>query len=93
MIKTKKIKSFKTYLKDTVREEMIAESSLMDVQVMFDEVDLQIIESTEPIKVENLNKFNFIATTKKGTKINIMMGISELLHPTFIMNLQRMAIV
>ncbi|MFS1490794.1 hypothetical protein BCT96_005005 [Vibrio splendidus] len=84
------MKSFYSFMKDEVRNELIAEASLIDVQTMFTEVDLEIIEPTEPSEIENKKQFRFTATTRKGTKIDMTMGISELLHPTFVIGLQKL---
>ncbi|YCO01697.1 hypothetical protein ACB087_02000 [Vibrio sp. VNB-15] len=79
-------------MKYEVRNEMIAEASLLDVQNNFVEVDLEVIEPTEASEHENKKKFRFTATTRKGTKIDMTMGISELLHPTFVMSLQKLSV-
>lgn len=84
------MKSFNSYMKEQAVSEYLNEASLIDVQTMFTEVDLELIEPTEQSEIENLKRFRFTATTRKGTKIDMTMGISELLNPAFIHSLQRM---
>ncbi|MCG9630150.1 hypothetical protein [Vibrio sp. Isolate30] len=85
------MKTFKQHLKEQAHDEMIAEASLLDVQNNFVEVDLEVIEPTEPSEHENKKRFRFTAKTRKGTSIDMTMGISELLHPTFVIGLQRLS--
>ncbi|ENV3663714.1 hypothetical protein [Vibrio harveyi] len=85
------MKTFKQYLKEQAHDEMLTEVSLMDVQNLFIEPDLEVIEPVEASAVENKKKFRFTAKTKKGTSIDMVMGLSELLHPTFVLGLQRLS--
>lgn len=62
------MKSFYSFMKDEVRNELIAEASLIDVQTMFTEVDLEIIEPTEPSEIENKSSFDSPPPHVKGRK-------------------------
>ncbi|WP_114742407.1 hypothetical protein [Vibrio cholerae] len=86
------MKTFKEHMKEQAREELMTEASLLDVQNLFETIDLDVIEPEKASEHENLKRFRFTATTKKGTQIDMTMGISELLHPSFVMNLQKLAI-
>ncbi|MGQ5483757.1 hypothetical protein FA893_18290 [Photobacterium damselae subsp. piscicida] len=86
------MKSFKEHMKQQAFNEMLTEASLLDVQNLFISPDVEIIEPEKASEHENLKRFRFTATTKKGTQIDMVMGLSELLHPSFVMNLQKLAI-
>ncbi|MER0357532.1 hypothetical protein ABRZ79_03135 [Vibrio vulnificus] len=85
------MKTFKTFMKERIRDELIAEASLIDVQSIFDNVDLEIIKSDQAGDHENLKRFNFTAMTRKGTRVNLDVGLSELLSIAFIKNLIRIS--
>ncbi|HGY9587891.1 TPA: hypothetical protein ACOJP0_000655 [Vibrio harveyi] len=76
------MKTFKSYIKEQAIDELMIETSLLDVQVLFSEIKLvPIVCGTDG------QRFKLTATTRKGTKIQNEMGISELLSIGYIRNL------
>lgn len=85
------MKTFKTFMKDEALDKLIAEASLTDIQNIFNEVDLDIIEPDKVSGHENLKRFSFTAMTRKGTRVSLDVGLSELLTIGFIKNLIRIS--
>ncbi|HHG3262711.1 TPA: hypothetical protein ACPVX8_000390 [Vibrio parahaemolyticus] len=74
------MKSFKEHMKQQAIEELMVETNLLDVQVLFPEIELECIAG---------QRFRLTATTNKGTKIQNELGLSELLSVGYIRNLVR----
>ncbi|EHY8549089.1 TPA: hypothetical protein ACMDXH_000736 [Vibrio parahaemolyticus] len=78
------MKTFKEHLKEQVIDELMVETNLLDVQVLFPEIKL------EQLGVGNDGqRFRLTATTNKGTKIQNELGLSELLSVGYVRNLVR----
>ncbi|UPR26977.1 hypothetical protein ITG08_20415 [Vibrio cyclitrophicus] len=75
-----RIKTFKQRIKEQVIDELMVETNLLDVQVLFPEIELECIAS---------QRFRLTANTNKGTKIQNELGLSELLSVGYIRNLVR----
>ncbi|HFQ5145376.1 TPA: hypothetical protein ACGU88_000895 [Vibrio vulnificus] len=78
------MKSFKQHMKDQVIEELVTEASLQDVQVLFPEIRLDVLEDGKEVQ-----RFRLVALTNKGTKIQHEVGLSEFLSVGYIQNLIR----
>lgn len=76
------MKTFKSFMKEQAIDELMIETSLLDVQLLFSEIKLEpIADATDG------QRFKLTATTRKGTKIQNELGISELLSIGYIKNL------
>ncbi len=76
------MKTFKDHLKEQAIDELLVETSLLDVQVLFPEIRLEQLGNGN-----DGQRFRLTATTNKGTKINNEIGLSELLSVGYIRNL------
>lgn len=78
------MKTFKEHLKEQVIDELMVETNLLDVQVLFPEIKLEQLGDGNDDQ-----RFRLTATTNKGTKIQTELGLSELLSVGYVRNLVR----